>query len=361
MQLFEDRRALHRIPELRLHLPRTTAYVTKSLEKLRCRVFHPVQSAVCAFFDNGCDSTIAFRADMDGLPVEEKTGLPFASEHPGQMHACGHDGHTAVLLELARRMDAKKLDRNILLIFQPGEEGPGGAKMICDTGVLEKYNVKAIFGLHLWPGLEKGIVYSRKGELMARASEVTVTVTGRAAHIGKAEEALDAMAAGVQFYTKAVAMEQAIDPAVFRLLKFGRMESGTVRNIISSETKLEGSLRTYDDGLFEDMGNKLLKIAREVQETTGCSVDIHMTQGYPAVINPEALFNRVQTLLEVRVLDKPSMIAEDFSFYQRCVPGMFFFLGLGDTPALHADHFNFDETVLLKGVELFETLAEHYR
>lgn len=361
MQIYQDRRALHRIPEQQLHLPKTAAYLTKSLQERNCQVLHPMESAVCVFFDFGAEKAIAFRADMDALPVQEKTGLPFASQHAGSMHACGHDGHMAVLLELARRLDTKELDRNILLVFQPAEEGPGGAQLLCETGILEEYRVEAIFGLHLWPGLEKGAVYSRRGEMMCRSSELTVTVTGKSAHIGKAEEANDAMAAGVQFYTQAVAMEQAMDPEIFRLLKFGRMESGTVRNVISSATRLEGSLRAFDDKVFDSMKQALFTIAGEVEQETSCKVDIHLSDGYPAVYNPAQVYDKVSQLLPVRELERPSMITEDFSCYQRRVPGMFFFMGVGETPALHAADFDFDETVLLKGVELFETLAEHYR
>ena len=361
MEIFEDRRALHRIPETGLHLPKTTAYVTARLKEMGCRVFHPMESAVCTFFDFGADSAIAFRADMDALSIYERTGLPFASEHEGFMHACGHDGHTAALLELARRLKNKKLDRNILLIFQPGEETPGGAAPLCETGVLEQYRVEALFGLHLWPGLEKGRVFSRAGALMARSSRLKVTVSGRSAHIGKWEEAVDAMAAGVRFYTKAVEMEQAIEPGVFRLLKFGRMESGSAHNIISAQTVLEGSLRTYDDGLFTYMAEKLFEIAGQVEADTGCRVEIRMSTNYPAVMNPEEVLAKVRKLADVGEVEKPSMVAEDFSFYQKRVPALFFFLGVGDTPTLHANNFDFDESVLLKGVELFETLAEQYR
>ena len=138
MQIFADRHALHQIPELELHLPETKAYLEKALKALGCEVFSPLGSALCAFFDFGAEAAIAFRADMDALPIQEKSGCAYASTHPGCMHACGHDGHMAILLELARRLSRKKtLPHNVLLIFQPGEESPGGARAICDTGLLE--------------------------------------------------------------------------------------------------------------------------------------------------------------------------------------------------------------------------------
>lgn len=360
MQLYEDRRALHRIAELGMDLPQTTAYVTQALADCGCRVFHPIKSAVCGFFDFGADSAIAFRADMDGLPMTEKTGLPFASRQEGVMHACGHDGHMAILLELARRLRGKHLRKNILLIFQPGEEAPGGAKPLCETGILEQYRVEAVFGLHLWPGLEQGAIYSRSGALMSRSSEVTVRVTGKSAHIGKAAQGKDALAACVQFYSRAVEMERQMDPGVFRLLKFGHMESGTVRNVIAASARLEGSLRTFDDGVFDAMKNRLYEIAAQVETDTGCAVSIHMSEGYPALCNDEALLEKLQRIVPIRLLEEPSVTSEDFSFYLHRVPGLFCFLGTGDSPALHTAEFDFDETVLLSGAALFETIALEY-
>ena len=154
MQIMEDRRALHRIPELDRDLPKTTAYLKNALQELKCQVFSPVDGSVCAWFDFGAADAIAFRSDADALPIQEQTGLSFASTHPGKMHACGHDGHMAILLELARRLDKiQTLHHNVLLVFQPAEETTGGARDICASGIFKKYKVKAIFGLHLWPGL----------------------------------------------------------------------------------------------------------------------------------------------------------------------------------------------------------------
>lgn len=358
MQILKDRHMLHQIPEVGLHLPRTAAYLEEELKKLNCRVWQPVHSAVCAWFDMGGGSTLAFRADMDGLPVAEQTGLAFASCHPGRMHACGHDGHMAVLLELARRIAGMKLKKNVLLIFQPGEEGPGGAHILCDTGLLREYKVEAIFGLHLWPGLEKGVLFSRPGAMMSRSCEVTVTVGGKAAHIGKAHLGKDAMAACVEFYTRAAQMEQALDEGIFRLLKFGRMACGSVRNVIAEEATLEGSLRTFDDGVFAQMRDGLHAIARQVEKETGCTVQLHMNEGYPAVYNDPALYEKAAAALPVERLEQPSIITEDFSCYQRHVPGVFFFLGVGDAPALHAADFDFDEAVLMRGADLLTVLAQ---
>ena len=361
MQIYADRHALHRIPELELDLPKTQEYLLQALSGLNCRTFSPLGSALCAFFDFGKEEAIAFRADMDALPISEKTGAPYASTHPGIMHACGHDGHMAILLELARRLSEKEsLRHNVLLIFQPGEESPGGAKGICDTGVLEEHKVKAVFGLHLWPDLAKGNVFSRRNELMARASEVTLDIYGKSAHIAKAAEGIDSLMAGAEFYTRAMEMERQIPAGVFRLLKFGKFHSGTARNALSAHTHLEGSLRAFQDEIFETMAGSLRDIAADVERKYGCGLTLHIADGYPAVLNADAVFDAVQRCVPVQELAEPCMTAEDFSWYQKHVPGMFFFLGLGDTPALHADTFDFDESILTKGADFFEALAENF-
>lgn len=359
MNIRDDRRALHRIPELDRKLPETFAYLNGVLSELRCRVFSPVAGSLCAYFDFGKEEAIAFRADADALPITEKTGVNYASRHDGCMHACGHDGHMAIVLELARRLSGKEsLPHNVLLVFQSAEETTGGAKDICDSGVFSQYNVKAILGLHLWPGLEAGVIASRKQELMARSSEVNVDIYGKSAHIAKAAEGVDALMAGAEFYQKATEMEKNLPDDLFRLLKFGKFQSGTVRNALSAHTHMEGSLRAFQDQVFDGLASGLADIGRAVEEKYNCTVKLHLSDGYPAVMNPPELYDRVRAALPFRELESPCMTAEDFSWYQKTLPGLFFFLGLGDVPALHTDTFDFDEEILLKGAEFFEKLAE---
>ena len=362
MQIVKDRRALHRIPELCWELPQTMNYLKNALSGLNCALFSPVAGSLCAWFDFGADTAIAFRADCDALPISETTGLDYASAHEGKMHACGHDGHMAILLELARRLSEKnRLDSNVLLIFQPAEESPGGAERICDTGLLERYAVKAVFGLHLWPALEKGMVHSRVNELMARGAELTVDVYGRSSHIAKPSAGLDATMAAVEFYRQMRNLEASLPGDVYRLLNFGLFRSGTVRNALSAHAHMEGSLRAFQDDVFDHLREGLRKIAADVEGTTGCKVAIHLAEGYPAVMNPAEILEKVRAVAPVKLLKEPTMTSEDFSFYQRRVPGVFFFLGLGDVPALHSDNFDFDDSILLKGADFFEKLAEHYR
>lgn len=361
-RVIQFRRDLHRIPELDRDLPETLAYLTSVLGPLRCTLSTPIPGALCAFFDFGKADAIAFRSDADALPIQEKTGLAFASCHPGKMHACGHDAHMAMVLDLAVWLNGQQdLPHNVLLLFQPAEETTGGAKDLCQSGILEAHHVRCVFGLHLWPELPAGVIASRKRELMSRSCEVSVTVTGRSSHIAKAQEGLDALAAGVEFYRRAVALEAALPPTVYRLLKFGRMESGTVRNAVSGKTVLLGSLRAFEDDIFFSLQDGLRSIAKEVEAETGCTIDVHTNDGYPAVWNPDGLYDQVKAAgISFAELTDPVMISEDFSWYQRHLPGLFFFLGCGPSPALHADDFRFDEAILAKGAALWREIAEKF-
>ncbi len=361
MQIIDDRRALHRIPELDKDLPNTMAYLRGQLEQLGCKVFSPMPGALCAYFDFGAKTSIAFRSDADALPIAERTGLSFASRHPGRMHACGHDGHMAIVLELARRLSKKeKLRYNVLLVFQPAEETTGGARDICRTGLFKLYKTEAIFGLHLWPGLPEGTFASRKNEMLARTCEVKVDIYGKSTHIAKVGEGIDALNAGVDFYHRVRALEAALPKKVFRLLKFGKFQSGTVCNAISDHTHIEGSLRAFQDEVFYSLRAGIVSVGKDVERSTGCSVNIYMNDGYPAVMNPGDLYRRVRKIVQFEELAQPSMIADDFAWYQKTLPGMFFFLGTGDTAALHADDFDFNEELLIKGADFFEHLAENF-
>lgn len=356
------RRALHRIPELDDKLPETAAYLRGVLAPLGCAVTSPTAGSVCAFFDGGRAETVAVRADMDALPVTEATGLPFASAHPGVMHACGHDGHMAMALALAEYVSENRaaLPRNVLFLFQPSEETTGGAKALCESGILAEHNVTRVFGLHLWPELPVGKVFCRSGPMMARSSEVTVTVTGRSVHISKYREGRDALTAGAEFLRRAYDMAAALPADPPSLLRFGKMVSGTVRNAVSGKTVLEGTFRTYREETFTFCRKKLAAIAKAVAAETGCEVDVHCSEGYPAVWNDEALYGTVLAGLGPKApaaLAQPVLGADDFSFYQKSVPGLYFFLGVGDTPALHAPDFAFDdEAVLPAGVDFWKRL-----
>lgn len=356
------RRGLHRIPELDNQLPKTTAFVQNILTPLPCRIFSPIRGSVCAYFQAGRQETVAFRADLDALPVSESTGLPFASEHTGMMHACGHDGHTALMLALAEYAGAhlSELPCNVLFLFQPSEETTGGAKQLCETGLLNKYRVRRVFGLHIWPGLPAGTVWTRPGPMMARSSEVTVTIEGKSVHISKYREGIDALSAGAEYLRRTYSMMEQLPPAEPSLLRFGKMESGTVRNAISGQTSLEGSLRTYSEDIFLFCSQQLRDIGKALEKETGCRITVHLSEGYPAVWNHEELYARLCRDLgpdAPQLLREPALAAEDFSFYQQYAPGVFFFLGAGDVPALHSPAFAFDDAFILpKGLEFLKKL-----
>lgn len=361
-RLTAHRRALHRIPELGDQLPETRAYILSQLSGLRCRIIEPGRDAVLAFFDAGKPSAVAFRSDMDALPIEEKTGLSFCSSHPGKMHACGHDGHMAMLLTFAQWVDENLSDlpHNILLVFQPAEETTGGALDICRTGIFGKLSVRHIFGIHLWPALPAGVVGTRPGPMMARTNEVTVEIQGKSAHIATWQQGIDALEAGARFLQRAYRMaESELPPEQFRVFRFGLMQSGTVRNAVSAHTRLEGVTRTFQDETFLHLSRRAAEIGRQLEEETGCKISVHFNDGCPAVCNDQALYDKAAALLGpdgFSLLAEPVLIAEDFSFYQKTLPGLFFFLGTGGDQPLHSDRFQFDESVLEQGVRLYQKL-----
>lgn len=350
--LSEDRRALHQIPEVDRCLPKTAAYLRRRLSSLPCALLSPWESAVCAYFDLGKSETVAFRSDMDALPVTEETGLAFASRHPGLMHACGHDGHMAIALALAEFVAAhpKVAARNVLVIFQPAEETTGGAGPICETGLLEQYRVTRVYGLHLWPELPRGVVASRAGGMMARSCELTAELQGKSVHLARYPKGRDALYAAMVLTERLYALAQ----GKACLLRFGRMESGTARNALSAHSRLEGSLRCFDDDLFHALWEQILACAAAVEAETGCTVAVRRSQGYPPVTNDAALLAAARAGFPVAEAE-PTYITEDFSHYQRRTPGVFFLLGTGGG-VLHSPRFDFDESVLETGLALFRSL-----
>lgn len=360
-ELKRRRRALHQIPELCYDLPKTRAFLRSELEPLGAKIEEVAQSGLLVYFDAGKAETAAFRSDMDALPVEEKSGASFASTHPGRMHACGHDGHMAVVLELARRLARRRdLPHNVLLVFQPAEETTGGARPICESGVFAQFHTRAIFGLHLWPDLPAGTVASIPGGMMCRSSEVTLAVTGQTAHVAKAAQGRDALEAAARWYLGALDLERQLPPDEPRLLKFGVLRAGDVRNALAGSARLEGTLRAFRDPVFDRLRQALEDLARQVAAGTGCRLALTFSQGYPAVWNPPDLLARAEAICPVSRLDRPALITEDFSWYQRTLPGLFFFLGCGPAPALHAPDFQFDERVLARGADLFTRIAEEF-
>lgn len=368
-RLKKYRRDLHQIPELGFEVHKTRQYILDHLKQYDCEITE-VCGGVCAFFSSRTEhgsgspreNTIALRSDMDALPVAEKTGAPYCSLHEGVMHACGHDGHMAMLLAMADELSAiiHTLSHNVLLIFQPAEETTGGAGDMVATGILSKYNVKRIYGFHLWPMLEKHRIGSRAREFMAKSSEIDIKIQGKSAHCAYPEQGVDALAIGCELINELYQMEKTeLAQEVFRLLKFGKMTSGTVRNAIAAETVLEGTLRCFSEETGMFLSNRMTEISAALEQKYGCKISLHRTDGHPPVINNPPLFEEAKELLSAfnfHTFEVPFMLSEDFSFYQRAVPGLFLFLGTGTNIPLHNNLFDFDEEVLQTGVDAYRRI-----
>ena len=363
------RRALHQIPELGFQLFETQKLVWDELA--RCAPDRLEKLAVtgvkAVFLTPGAEQTLAFRADMDALPNEEQTGTEYASCRPGKMHGCGHDGHTTVLLLLAKWIAAHRdaLGMNVVLLFQPGEEGWAGAKRMIGDGALENPKVDRIYGLHLWPTVPKGKIGVRWGYQMAQTSDFEVTVYGKSAHASTPQMGIDAIVVAAEMITMLqTVITRDVDPHQDALLTLGRIQGGTAHNVIAEEVNISGTLRTFSDELFQTLTRKVHALIRGLEIATGARIEVERKVYYPCVDNPRPLVEALYTVLdsmEDTVLVEPAMAAEDFAEYQREVPGVFFFLGIqggrGGAP-LHAQQFDFDEEALLYGVEVFKRLLQ---
>ncbi len=365
-KMINYRRELHQIPELGFHVNKTSAYIQEVLQSFDCTLENIADTGITAYYDFGKKETIVFRADMDGLPIQEKNTFAFASKHEGKMHACGHDGHMAVLLGFAEVLDNYKKagfipEYNALLVFQPAEETILGALEICKTDLFARYGAKAIYGLHLWPMLEKGVIGSCSGPMMAKSTAVDIMIKGVSAHCGDPDKGKDALEAACRFVSTIYDFkkEEIKDRCI---LKFGKLESGTVRNAISPLTVINGTMRTFHEETWETIVKEMQAVGETLEKDFGIEFSLDVSHSHPAVINTPNLYTQIRPSLDslrFRDLEEPVMIAEDFSFFQEQLPGVFFFLGTGTNIPLHADTYNIDESVLIEGVKLFDILFKH--
>jgi hippurate hydrolase len=367
-KLIRHRRFLHRVPELDRDLPKTSEYIRGHLADLPCEVVPVSDVGFCALFRGGGAAgdapATAFRTDMDALPIAEENDLEYRSAHEGAMHACGHDGHMSVMLgfadEVAARLD--DLDRNVLLVFQAAEETTGGAKVIAESGIFEEHRVEKIFGLHLWPGYPVGSVICRDGDFMASTLVLYVDIAGRSAHVAQYRKGVDALDAACRFITRCYEMEKdEVSPEVARLLRFGVVRSGAASNIVADRAYLEGTLRTYADEVRDFLWSRMEEIAEDIGARTGAKFTFRRSEPYPAVVNPHELFTEARRTLTKAGLDfieppEPLMTAEDFAWYQRRLPGLFFHLGSGVEAPLHSPHYQMDENALEAGVRAYKAL-----
>lgn len=356
IKLKEHRKNLHLIPEIGFKEFKTQAYILETLQDFNCEINTLQPTGVVAYFscNKKNSKTIGFRADMDALPVKEETGLSFSSNHEGYMHACGHDAHCSILLGLANHINENPSNINIALIFQPSEENEAGANVILNSGLLEKYKVECILGLHLWPGLDFGKVYTRANELMSASSETDIYIYGKSSHIANSDQAIDSLYVSTQFVKDLYDFEKNFSSETYRLLKFGKIESGTVRNVIASYAHLQGSLRTFYPDVHKTFKNFIAETAKKYEIETGCKIEIKYNDGYESVLNDENLYQFIkENISYIKSLEKPVMQAEDFGLYRKHCPILFSFLGIGDTPPLHANNFDFNMDVLEIGLSFF--------
>jgi len=369
-QICADRRALHRIPEESGQERKTQRYVLDALAALE-----PDELAPCAdtgvravFRGDGSGRSVAFRADMDALRITEGTGRADASEHPGCMHACGHDGHMACLLALARLVAGQRqqLRDHVVLLFQPAEESVGGAKRMIEAGALETPKVDAIYALHMMPDVPVGAIGTSVGALMASAGEVDITIHGRSAHGAMPHQGADAVAAAAHLYTLLqTTITRRLNPLERALITVGRLRAGERRNVIADKALLECTVRTFSNEVHAELLTYIQDDMRAVEAAFGVHCEMAQPFSYPCLFNDEGEVRRLAKAADGSILQVlPKMTAEDFSYFQHAAPGAYCFCGCMDdthTAPLHNEKFDFDEHALLYGVQLFHNLIAFHR
>ena len=360
------RRDIHREPELGFDTEKTAGKVLAALEGLPLDVETGVAKNGIVATLEGDGPTVALRADMDALPILEDTGLPFASETEGKMHACGHDGHTSMLVGAAHVLSGMRdrLSGTVKFVFQPAEEGGGGGKVMVDEGVAD--DVSAIFALHLWPGLPFGKVATKAGPIMAAADAFEMEVKASGGHGAMPHLASDAIAIAAQVVTALqTIVSREVDPVEPAVLTVGEIGAGTAFNIIPDKARIGGTVRTLNADLRERIPARIEELARGIAQGMRGDVDLDYTFSYPVTVNDEAAANLALDVAEdlfggesVLELPSPSMGAEDFSYFLERLPGAFIWLGIGeDASGLHTPKFAFDEEILPRGSALLAALA----
>lgn len=369
-KLTQFRIDLHQIPETSFTEYKTQSYLKETLVDMGYSPVEIIETGLYVYIDNHQKETIAFRTDIDALPVFEETDLSYQSTHPGFMHACGHDGHMAMMLGVADYLKDKKekLQKNVLLLFQPAEESIGGAKKIVETGLFKRLNVTAIFGIHLYPEIDEGLLASKPNEFMAMANEVDVVIHGKSAHGAMPHLGVDANIIMSRLLLDFQNIQtRMISPLEHTIITFGKFEGGSVRNQISDYARMEGTIRSFSKSTQEFIVTSMKSFANHYEQLFQCHIEVIVKDGYLPVINHPELyqtFREAITNFNYVEFQQPLMIAEDFSFYQEAVPGVFFFVGTknpekGYTYSLHHPKFNFDPTVLQVGVQAYKTLIQH--
>jgi amidohydrolase len=360
------RRDLHRIPELSYAEKETSAFVAEYLRKEGL----VIQTGIAKFGTMGLmefsheGKTLLIRADMDALPVQEETGLPFASTHEGVMHACGHDGHMAMVLGAATILKQVKdeLKGNIKFLFQPAEEGSGGAEPMIEAGAMENPKVDYVLGCHVWPAIPEGKIGVKAGPIMAAMDRFVLKIVGKGGHGAMPHLCIDALEVGAQVVNALQRIvSRQMNPLNPTVVTIGSFHAGTTFNVIPGEAQLLGTTRTFDLDIWHSWYGRIEKIVRGVCESMGAGYELEYSRTFPRTVNDEFMAEivrkcAVEAVGEDCVLEQqPTMAAEDMAFFLEKSKGCYFFLGIGreGSMPLHHSKFDFSEHILPVGVELY--------
>lgn len=378
-QLVEWRRQIHQKPELGFQEKITAEFITQKLQNWG--IVHQTgiaETGIVAIIKGekpGKGKVLAIRADMDALPIQEQNQVPYCSQHDGVMHACGHDGHTAIALGTAYYLNQHRQDFSgtVKIIFQPAEEGPGGAKPMIAAGVLKNPDVDAIIGLHLWNNLPLGTVGVRDGALMAAVELFRCTIFGKGGHGAIPHQTVDSVVVAAQIVNALqTIVSRNVNPIDSAVVTVGELHAGTAVNVIADTARMGGTVRYFNPALAGFFKERIQQIIAGICQSHGASYDLDYIHLYPPVINDPEIAALVRSVAEA-VIETPigivpecqTMGGEDMSFFLQEVPGCYFFLGSAnpekklDYPH-HHPQFDFDETALPMGVEMFVRCLEKF-
>lgn len=364
------RRHLHTIPELSFDCPKTAAFIKERLEEIGVDEIHTgiAQTGIVAIINGkGDGDTIGLRADFDALPIEEETGVAYASTHPGKMHACGHDGHTAMLLGAAKYMaETRNFSGRVALIFQPAEEDGGGAEIMCKEGMMDRFNIKQVYGIHNFPGAELGKFHTTPGPIMAAVDMVTITITGRGGHGAMPHETADPVVAacGIVQAIQTIGSRN-VHSAEEKVISITQIHTGTASNIIPETAMINGTVRTFNKDTQALIRRRMEDVVAGQAASYGVTAVLDYEVGYPATINDVAgAAFATQVAQEVvghaKVDGAFAKVAgsEDFAYMLEERPGAYLFLGAGDGAGLHHPMFNFNDEIAPIGASFFARVVE---
>jgi len=365
------RRHLHAHPELLFDVHQTAAFVVERLKEFGIEEITTGigRTGVVAVIKGKTDTkgrVIGLRADMDALPITEDTGLDFASTVPGKMHACGHDGHTSMLLGAAKYLaETRNFDGTAVLIFQPAEEGGGGGREMCEDGLMERWGIQEVYGMHNMPGHPLGSFAIRPGALLASSDEFEIKVTGKGGHAAAPHQAVDTTLVAAQILLSLqTIVSRNIDPIKRVVVTVGTFETDSVAsNVIAHTARMQGTVRTLDPECRVLAEERVRRIAEDTASALGAVAEVTWTPGYPVTVNtPEEteFAAEVARIVSGSVNDTvdPIMPAEDFSYMLEERPGAYIFLGNGDTAMCHHPSYVFDDDAIPVGCSWFAEMVE---